>query len=360
MLSLVTAFLLFVLLRSVAVVFETGWVNFEEVRLTTQSKYSMIEMLPLSHRDTIRSINGVIEVTHASWFGGVFKEGETGDATFAIDPETYFDVYAEYVVDPGQLDAFQSTRTGALAPVSLMEKYGWAIGQKIPVISPIYPNPDGGPWIFDLVGTYASTNEGNDFLAFLFHSDRLVDTFAFGSAGWYTLTIYDPERADEISREIDRKFENSSDETRTMTESESFRQFASQIGDISLMVTGILSAVFFTMLLLTANTMIQAYRERVPELAVMKTLGFSNASVSCYILAEALLMCCLSAAIGIALGTFMVIGIQDYMPPMVPIYFDPTTCVWAGLIAVGLGVLVGSVPAINANRLVIVDALHAR
>lgn len=359
MLSLVTAFLLFLMLRSVAVVFEAGWVDFEETRLTTQSKYSMIDRLPLAHEDVIHSIDGVVEVTHASWFGGVFKEGETGDATFAIDPTTYFEVYSEYVVDPDQLAEFQATRTAALAPESLMEKYGWEIGQKIPVISPIHPNPAGGPWIFDLVGTYASPDESNAFLAFLFHYERMVDTFAYGTAGWYMLTIDDPERADEISAAIDKKFENSSDETRTMTESESFRQFAAQLGDISLIVTGILSAVFFTMILLTANTMVQGYHERVSELAVMKTLGFSNASVSVYILAEALLMCCISAAIGIGVGTLVVIGIQDYMPPMIPIYFDPSTCAWAGLIAVGLGVLVGSVPAINANRLVIVDALHA-
>lgn len=359
MLSLVTAFLLFVLLRSVAVVFETGWVSFDEVRLTTQSKYSMIEMLPLSHRDAILSINGVIDVTHASWFGGVFKEGETGDATFAIDPETYFDVYSDYTVDPDQLEEFKTTRTAALAPESLIEKYGWEIGQKIPVISPIFPNPEGGPFVFDLVGSYSSGNEGNNFLAFLFHYEYLRDTFAFGSVGWYTLTIDDPERADEISREIDQRFENSSDETRSMTESESFRQFVSQIGDISLMVTGILSAVFFTMILLTANTMVQGYRERIPELAVMKTLGFSDSSVSAYILAEALLMCCVSAAAGIGIGTLLVFSVQEYMPPMIPIYFDPVTCAWAGAIALGLGVLVGSAPAINANRLVIVDALHA-
>lgn len=359
MLSLVTAFLLFVMLRSVAVVFETGWVNFEEVRLTTQSKYSMIELLPLSHQDAILSIDGVIDITHASWFGGIFEEGETGDATFAIDPETYFDVYSEYVVDPDQLEEFKAMRTAALAPQSLIDKYGWEIGQKIPVISPIFPNPAGGPFIFDLVGSYSSTNEGNDFLAFLFHYEYLTDTFAFGRVGWYMLTIDDPERADEIARDIDKRFENSSDETRSMTESESFRQFASQIGDISLMVTGILSAVFFTMILLTANTMVQGYRERIPELAVMKTLGFSNTSVSAYMLAEALLMCCLSAAIGIGIGTLVVLGVQEYMPPMIPIYFDPTTCIWAGAIAVALGVFVGSAPALNANRLVIVDALHA-
>lgn len=359
MLSLVTAFLLFVMLRSVAVVFETGWVDFEEVRLTTQSKYSMIELLPLSHQDTILSIDGVVDITHASWFGGIFEEGETGDATFAVDPESYFDVYSEYVVDPDQLEEFKTTRTAALAPQSLIDKYGWEIGQKIPVISPIFPNPAGGPFVFDLVGSYSSTNEGNDFLAFLFHYEYLTDTFAFGSVGWYMLTIDDPERADEIAREIDSRFENSSDETRSMTESESFRQFASQIGDISLMVTGILSAVFFTMILLTANTMVQGYRERISELAVMKTLGFSNSSVSAYILAEAMLMCTLSAAVGIGIGILVVLGVQEYMPPMIPIYFDPVTCIWAGAIAVGLGVFVGSAPAINANRLVIVDALYA-
>lgn len=359
MLSLITAFLLFMLLRSVAVVFEAGWEGVDEARLQTASKYSMIDMLPLSHMNVIASVDGVTNVTHASWFGGTFKEGDTNVATFAVDSDTYFIVYPEFEVDPDVLEQFQSTRTGALAPEGMIERYGWEIGQKVPVVSPIYPTQSGEPWAFDLVGSYRPNDEQDSFLPFVFHYEYLRESGDMGVVGWYTFQIDDPSRADEIANAIDQKFKNSSDETRTMTESESAKQFMAQLGDISLIMTGILSAVFFTMVLLTANTMIQGYRERVPELAVMKTLGFSDFGVAAYVLFEAVLLCGISALIGIGIGSLLTQAAQDFMPPMIPIYFDWITVVWAGTIAVGLGLFVGLVPAINAGRLTIVDALHS-
>ncbi|MCY4143005.1 MAG: FtsX-like permease family protein [Gammaproteobacteria bacterium] len=358
MLSLITAFLLFMLLRSIAFVFDAGWEGVDEGRLQTQSKYSMIEMLPLTHIDQIANVAGVGIVTHSSWFGGVFQEGDTNVATFAVDPETYFDVYSEFEVDAEQLEEFRSIRTAALAPEPMIERYGWEIGQKVPVISPIYPTPSGEPWVFDLVGSYSSGNESDGFQAFLFQHEYLRETFDMGVAGWFVITIDDPSRSDEISAEIDKLFANSPDETRTMTESEAAKQFMAQLGDISLMMTGILSSVFFTMVLLTANTMIQGYRERTSELAVMKTLGFTDLGVATYLLLESVLLCAISAVIGIGLGSMIASSAQDFMPPFVPIYFAWQTVLWAGCIALGLGLLVGLVPAISAIRLSIVDALH--
>ncbi len=359
MLSLVTAFMLFIMLRSVAVVFETGFDAGPQTRMQTASKYSMVDMLPLAHMNVIRSIEGVTDVTHASWFGGFFEEGETNVATFAVDPETYFDVYSDFEIDPNALEEFKSIRTAALAPQGMIERYGWEIGQKISVVSTIYPAPSEEGWVFDLVGSFESTNESDGFDPFLFHHDVLRETFAAGAVGWYTFLIDDPERADVVAQVVDRRFKNSSDETRTMTESDSWKSFLAQYGDISLMMTGILGAVFFTMILLTANTMVQGYRERVPELAVMKTLGFSNLSVSMYILVEALLLCGISAALGVGLGTLVSMGAQDFMPPMIPIYFDPITIIWGLILGLALGLFVGLVPAVNANRLEIVEALHA-
>ena len=358
-LSLITAFALFMLLRSVALVFEAGWEGAEETRMVTQSKYSMIEMLPLAHKQVIQNIEGVKHVSHASWFGGIFEEGETSVGTFAIDVDTYFDVYQEYVIDPEVMEKFRSTRTAAIAPVNMVENYGWEIGQQIPVISPIFPSPTGEPWVFELVGTYEAITSQDSWLAFLFHYDYFNETMKFDRVGWYNFTIEDPDAADEIKTAIDRQFENSSDQTRTLTESESFRQFLAQMGDISLMMTGILSAVFFTMILLTANGMVQSYRERIPELAVMKTLGFSNLSVATLIMAEALLLCGISAAIGIALGTGLVQVAQSVLSTMAPMVFQASTAYLAIAVALGLGFAVGLVPSINANRLVIVDALQA-
>ena len=359
--SLTTAFILFILLRSVAVVFEAGWTGFEESRMQTTAKYSMIQLLPIAYGERILQTEGIIAVTHASWFGGSFEEGDTNIATFAVDPETYFQVYNDFEVDPAQLEMFKTTRTAALAPQGMLERYGWEIGQQIPCKSPIFPRPDNEPWLFDLVGTYNNPSSDNDgFLAFLFNSEYLQETFDLGAVGWYVFTIDDPERSSEIAQAVDAKFANSFDETSTMTESEGAREFMSQWGNISLMVSGILGAVFFTMMLLTTNTMIQSYRERIPELGVLKTLGFNNVKVALYMICEGLLLSGLSALLGIALGVFITSGIQQQFGDAVFIFLGSETVMWAVVIALGLGLFVGVVPAIGANRLKIVDALHSR
>lgn len=359
--SLTTAFVLFILLRSVAVVFEAGWSGLDESRMQTTSKYSMIQMLPLSYGTQIATTDGVNAVTHASWFGGSFVEGDTNVATFAVDPDTYFQVYNDYGVAPDQLEKFQSMRTAALAPASLVERYGWEIGQQIPCISTIFPQSNDEPWTFELVGTYTGPNSNTDgFLAFLFNYKYLHETYDLGSVGWYVFSINDPKRSTEIAQAVDSKFANSFDETSTMTESEGAREFMSQWGDVSLMVTGILSAVFFTMVLLTMNTMIQSYRERIPELAVLKTIGFSNTKVACFMICEGLLLSGVSAFLGIAFGVVVTSGAQEMFGNMVFMYLELNTIIWGAIIAIVLGLFVGIIPAVGANRLRIVDALHAR
>lgn len=359
--SLTTAFLLFILLRSVAVVFEAGWAELDESRMQTTSKYSMIQMLPLSYGPQIAATDGVKAVTHASWFGGSFKEGDTSVATFAVDPDTYFQVYNDFGVKPEHLEKFQSTRTGALAPASLLERYEWEIGQQIPCTSTIFPGSNDEPWTFELVGTYSGPNSNSDgFLAVLFDYRYLHETYDLGSVGWYVFSIDDPQRSTEIAQEIDSKFANSFDETSTMTESEGAREFMSQWGDVSLMVTGILSAVFFTMVLLTMNTMIQSYRERIPELAVLKTIGFSNTKVAFFMIFEGLLLSGLSAFLGIAFGVVVTSGAQEMFGNLVFMYLELKTIIWGAIIAIALGLFVGIVPAVGANRLRIVNALHAR
>ena len=359
--SLTTAFVLFILLRSVAVVFEAGWSGLDESRMQTTSKYSMIQMLPLSYGTQIATTDGVNAVTHASWFGGSFVEGDTNVATFAVDPDTYFQVYNDYGVAPDQLEKFQSMRTAALAPASLVERYGWEIGQQIPCISTIFPQSNDEPWTFELVGTYTGPNSNTDgFLAFLFNYEYLHETYDLGSVGWYVFSINDPKRSTEIAQAVDSKFANSFDETSTMTESEGAREFMSQWGDVSLMVTGILSAVFFTMILLTMNTMIQSYRERIPELAVLKTIGFSNTKVAYFMIFEGLLLSGVSAFLGIAFGVVVTSGAQEMFGNMVFMYLELNTIIWGAIIAIVLGLFVGIIPAVGANRLRIVDALHAR
>ena len=361
MLSLMTAFLLFILLRSVAVLFSGVVAEVSDVRMQTTAKYSMIQLLPYRYGESIASVAGVLKVTHASWFGGVFEEGDSNDYAFAVDPKTYFDVYDTYRISPQYLEAFLQFRTAAVAPEALAEKHGWEVGQKVPVTSSIFPTTNGEPWIFDLVGTYNSENAGEEaYLPFLFHYELLKEATGVADVGWYIFTITDPSISGEIAQTIDQQFENSADATKTMTESQAFRDFFAQIGDISLMMNGIIGAVFFTMLLLTANTMVYNYRQRISEIAVLKSLGFSDGKLTRYMLLESLIFCLFSAAVGIGIAVLVLGGVGPYLPTGFVLTITPNTIYWAACIAIGLGLVVGIVPAYSANRLVIVNALHAR
>ena len=361
--SLITAFLLFVLLRSVAVVFETDEQFRADNRLQTQAKYSMIDLLPLSYQFRIASLDGVQEVTHASWFGGVYQDGDTFMATFPVDHTTYFTVHPDYTVSPEHLKAFQETRTGALVPVSMLQQFDWEVGQKVPLRSPIYPLKDGSNvWTFDIVGTYTVETQANTMSAFLFRYDYVEEASSMGGSfvGWFVTRVEDPNRAPEIANAIDQLFVNSSDPTRSAPESAAAAEFLKQYGDISLMMSGILGAVFFTMILLTGNTMAQGYRERIPELAVLKTLGFSDLSVGLFIVVEAVFLCLLSATLGIAFGVLAVELLGSILSQIIPTSLSMQTIYFGAIVALVLGLGVSVIPAISANRLEIVDALHLR
>ena len=361
--SLITAFILFVLLRSVAIVFETDAEFGADVRLQTQAKYSMIDLLPLSYQRRIETLDGVDAVTHASWFGGVYQDGATFIATFPVDQSTYFTVHPDYVVSEEHLKAFQETRTGALVPESMMRQFDWQVGQKVPLRSPIYPLKDGSNvWTLDIVGTYVVESQEDAMTAFLFRYDYVEEASSMGGSfvGWFVTRVEDPNRAPELANAIDQLFENSSDPTRSAPESAAAGEFLKQYGDISLMMSGILGAVFFTMILLTGNTMAQGYRERIPELAVLKTLGFSDFTVGMFIVVEAVLLCLLSATCGIALGVVATDGLGNVLAQFIPTNLSMQTVYFGAVVALLLGIGVSLMPAISANRLTIVDALQRR
>ena len=361
--SLITAFVLFVLLRSVAVVFESQDELGAENRVQTQAKFSMIELLPVNYQQRILALDGIEAVTHASWFGGVYQDGNVFFATFPVDHTNYFDVFSDFVVSDEHLQAFKDTKTGALVPVSLAAQLGWQIGQKIPLRSPIYPLRDGSNvWTFDFVGTYSTEGQDGGMSAFLFRSDYVEEASdASGNyVGWFTSKVEDPERAAELSNAIDQMFLNSSDPTRTAPESAATAEFLSQYGDISLMMSGILAAVFFTMILLTGNTMAQGFRERISELAVLKTLGFTDFAVGSFLVVEGVLLCLVSAVLGVSLGVIATSILGTILTQFVPTSLTVGTIYMAAAVALLLGVGVSIVPAISATRLSIVDALAAR
>lgn len=363
LLSLLVALLLFILLRSISLVFtDGGGLSQASVdRLVVAAKYSIIDSLPISALQQIQAVEGVDAVTHAEWFGGVYQDGAEFFPKFPVDPKAYFEMHPEYRIDAEQLQTFSNTRTGAVAPKAMAEKYGWRIGVKIPIQGDIWGKRDGSRnWEFDLVGLYTVADEGPPGVLLL-HYDYFDEAREYdrGSTGWFIVRLTDRERAAEVANRIDQLFANSSDPTRTSTEAEQQRQFMQQIGDIELMMTGILGAVFFTILLLTGNTMAQSLRERVPELAVLKAVGFTDAAVSALVLGEAVLLCLLGGLLGTVLALMAAQVIGPGMEQALGAFEVRATTVAAALgLSAVLGLAVGAFPAFRARRLSIIEALR--
>jgi putative ABC transport system permease protein len=363
LLSVLIAFLLFGLLQAVQTAFESGADAADARRLLSTARYSIIEPLPMAHRLQMERVPGVVNVAFADWFGAKYQNESNAFPVFAVDPARYLDLYSEFTISPAHREAFASTRTGAIAGKRLADRYGWKVGQKLPLSSEIHTRMDGSlNWEFDLVGIFDADDpavRGNTDLVLInvayFDEAR---QFGKGKTGWYIIRIDDASRAREIAAEIDRRFANSPDETKTQPEKEFAVGFAKQIGDIGALVTRILMAVFFTILLLTGNTMAQAIRERIPELAVLKTLGFSSAIVTALVIAEALLLIVLGGGLGM-LGAVAVMPMLNGSTGgrFPPLYIEPTTWVLAAVIAVALALVIGLPPAVRVNRLRIVDAL---
>lgn len=361
LLSIVTAFLLFGLLQAVNVMFSAGADFVGATRLITQARVSFTQALPMRLLPEIESVPGVVDVMWQQWFGAVWQEN-TQLIFFAADPARLHAVYPEYVMPDEQWKAFEQTRTGMIVGRALADQYGWKIGDKLPIASNIFPKQDGSKaWTFDLVGIYdgidaewqRNTNVG--WINFAYYDEE--NQFGSGRAGTFTLRLADPNRAAQVAQTIDTLFENSPDETKTQTEKDFNLGFFKQIGDIGLIVRWILFAVFFTLLLVVGNTIAQSVRERIPELAILKTLGFSNGSVLGFVLAEAAFFCVIGGLLGLGIATVTGIAIGG---GNFPIAVDQQ--VWLiGLLAIaGLSLAVGLLPALRASRVTIVDALAGR
>jgi putative ABC transport system permease protein len=361
--SIVVAFLLFGLLEAVQTAFESGADAADAKRLLTTARYSIIEPLPIAYLKRIEQVPGVVGVAYADWFGAKYQNESNAFPVFAVDPERYLAMYPEFTIAPSQREAFAKTRTGAVAGVRLVERFGWKIGQPLPISSEIHAKRDGDlNWQFDLVGVIDAEDpaiRGNTDVVLInvayFDEAR---QFGRGKTGWYIERIADSGQAKEVSAAIDTLFMNSPDETKTQPEKEFAIGFAKQIGDIGALVTRILIAVFFTILILTGNTLAQSIRERIPELAILKTLGFSDGKVTALVVAEAVLMLVLGGGIGMVAATSVLPvvngGTGGRFPPL---FIDATTWVWALGIALAVALAIGLPPALRARRLRIVDAL---
>jgi putative ABC transport system permease protein len=363
LLSIFVAFLLFGLLHAVEVAFESGADSADAKRLLTTARYSIIESLPSSYLRRIEQVPGVVGVAYADWFGAKYQNESNAFPVFAVDPARYLDMYPEFTVAPAHREAFAKTRTGAIAGQRLVDRFGWKVGQKLPIASEIHPKANGDlSWEFDLVGVFDAEDP-----AVRGNTDMVLINVAYfdearqsgrGTIGWYIERIADSGQARAISAEIDKLFMNSPDETKTQPEKEFAIGFAKQIGDLGALITRILAAVFFTILILTGNTMAQAIRERIPELAILKTIGFSDGKVTALVLAEALLLLFLGAGLGMAVALALLPVLNGATGGRFPpLFVSEGTWLMAAGIAVTLGLAIGLPPALRANRLKIIDAL---
>lgn len=334
-------------------------------RMVTLSKINFTEALPMAHYDRIARTEGVAVATHMNWFGGYFGDQRTGFLpVFAVDPKTYFQVYSEDLQIPAaERDAFFSERTAMLVAEPVAQRFGWRVGQRIPLKSNIFTNNTTGnsTWEFTLVGTIPTPQGSSQTGSVLIHYDYFNETITFGRdhIGWVPFLTTSAERNDQVAQAIDRRFANSADETSTQDEATFNKSFSAQLGNIALVISLVVGSAFIAILLIVGTTMVLAVRERTKEVGVMKTLGFSSARVLRMILGESLLLALLGAGFGLlaAMGVLALMGRGGGGPQ---VNFAPSVLLWAIPIALALGLITGLAPALQAYRMRIVDALGRR
>lgn len=362
LLSVLVAFVLFGILHSVTATFDDFVTQSGDKRLRSTSRINMFEPLPLAYLSQIESVPGVANVAYYSIFFGYYQEPDNAFGIGAISAERFFDVFPDVVIPAEQVDAMLRTRTGAVIGRELADEYGWSIGDRVPLRSSRDTRRDGlEDWTFDIVGIYDFEEESTPANDFWIHYDYFDEarTFGNGTLNFYFISIDDESRAPQISEQIDARFVNSPNPLQTQSEREWIRAQLDQVGDIEFFVNSIIGAVLFALLFLTTNTMSQSIRERIPELAVLKTYGYGDAKVIALVCFEALLLCGTAAAAGIGLAAgvfpsiFSAIGAPDSpMPPVVPM---------AGFALAALLAFASAAPPVwRVRRMNLVDALAGR
>lgn len=362
LLSVVVAFILFGLLCSIKMAL-TGEVSLEGAnRLIVQHKVSIIQLLPISYKARMERIPGVAAVTHQTWFGGYYQDRKYFFMQTPVEPGEFLDMHPEVVLPPEQKQAWLRTRTGAIVGRKTAERFHWKLGDRVPIQTPIWPKLDGSyAWEFDVVGIYDGKQKTDDAMSLFFRYDYFDEArqFAKGQVGWYTVRVQDPAQAVAVAKRVDLEFENSAEETRAEPEAAFLQAWVKQIGNIALITAAIMGAVFFTILLVTGNTMAQAVRERTGELGVLKAIGFTNCQVLLLVLAESCLIAALGGLLGLGLALLIVPALAKPLATMLPMFFFPVRDLFLGLaLCLVLGLLTGFFPALQAMRLRVADALR--
>lgn len=359
-LSLVTAFLLFGVLDPIAQLFEGGMGSAAANRLVVSPRHSISDMIPVRYVETVRGIEGVGVVAHQTWFGGTFRDPADNFTRWAISAEPWLDAYPEIVLPEDQRRAFIDTPAGAIVGRATAEKYGLHVGDKLPLTADIWHNRDGSEWTFDLTGIFDGADEAVDTTRLLLNFDYFDDyrIVAPGYVSNLVVTVDPDGDATQVARAIDAAFADSSLETRTVSEQEYALRMARQYGNVGLMVRGVLAAVFFTIVLLAANTMAQATRERTVELAVLKTLGFPGRRIFALVLTESVVIPLAAALGGLAIATVVLASVRDLTAAAAMLSVDLQTVVTALALAVAIGLIAGWPAARRAARLDVATALQ--
>ena len=360
-LSIMVAFMLFGYLGAIRQGFSQGIDVAGVDRLIVRHKVSIIQLLPEAYESRIEQIDGVIDASHQTWFGGIYQKPSNFFAQMPVKPREYLDMYPEFLLSDEERQAWFNTRSGAVAGRGIADRFDWKVGDRIPINATIWTRKGGErTWEFDLVGIYDGAEKGTDTSQFLFRYDFFDESrqFAQGQVGWYSVRISDPDRAAETAALIDTEFANSPYETKAEPEGAFLQGFANQIGDIGFIMMSIVAAVFFTILLVAGNTMAYAVRERTNELAVLKAIGFTDQAVLGLVLGESLALTGLGGAIGLFLA-WMLVSAGDPTGGSLPMFFIPVKDLVTGVVLIGLMALVaGILPALQAQRLRIADALR--
>jgi putative ABC transport system permease protein len=361
LLSILVAFLLFGYLGAIRQGFSQGIDVAGLDRLIVRHKVSIIQLLPQAYEARMEQIDGVDDAVYQTWFGGIYQKPTNFFAQMPVEPDQYLDMYPEFLLPAEQRDAWLKTRSGAIAGRSTAERFGWKIGDRIPINATVWTRKGGElTWEFDLVGIYDGAEKGTDTTQFLFRYDFFDESRQFGQGmvGWYTVRVEDPSRAAEIAAAIDAEFANSPYETKAEPEGAFLQGFANQVGDIGFIMMSIIAAVFFTILLVAGNTMAYAVRERTNELAVLKAVGFTDGGVLALVLGESLVLTALGGGIGLGLA-WLLVSAGDPTGGSLPVFYIPARDLAAGVVLILLmAFIAGILPALQARRLRIADALR--
>jgi putative ABC transport system permease protein len=360
--SILVAFAIFGVLAAFERAFDAGEDVAHADRLVVVNKINFTQPLPVAYANRIRGIDGVANLTHANWFGGYFQDPKNFLIAFAVQPESYMDLYSDDLDFPADARrAFARDRSGALVGETMARKWGWKVGDHIPISSQIFSQKSGArTWDFTIDGIFTSNRLHVDTNFMIFQYDYFDETrsFAKDMIGWIVLRTASPSLNDQVAKAVDKMFANSSYETSTDTEKAFNKAFAAQLGNIALIVELVVGAAFATILMIVGNSMIMAVRERTREIGVLKTLGFTGARVLRLVLGESVLLALLGGIPGLLVALIVIWSLRDSLSNFVPgMTLTPGIVLAAVALMIGLGIVTGLLPALNAFRLRIAAAL---